>query len=224
MGLNPVASVPTTWTPRIHWDRLQDFHVATFLSHLMALIWVHPDAWSYRNLFRAVTSQCPFQWFYWNLGDRNHVELFCKITSSIEPTTLLPNMIKRIGVHVECIFPQITKTIFHRLSLLRGPTCISRTPNHNLCPTQTTSRRLLLKLKPRKVIRKRNWALPTRICKYLYGTQACSHCRNYLPRVARIHRNRLQALIWVHLHWHNPLQMMTPTSICIHSGRYWEHS
>jgi hypothetical protein len=135
----------------------------------------------------------------------NHFELFCKTTSSIEPTTLLQNMIKRIGVHVGCIFPQITKTIFHRPSLLRGPTRISRTLNHKLCPTQTTSRRLLLKLKPRKPISKRNWALHTRICKDLFGTQACSHCRNYLPRVARIQRNRLQALIWVHLHWHSPL-------------------
>ena len=129
-------------------------------------------------------------WFYWsqyvfqrlfgdlNLGDRNHIELFCETTRN--PTTIIPNMIKRIGVHVECICPQITKTIFHRPSLLRGPTCISRTPKHNLCPTQTTSRRLLLKLKPRKLISKRNWALPTRSCKDLYGTQACSHCPNYL--------------------------------------------
>ena len=130
-------------------------------------------------------------WFYWgqhifleslhipkvNLGDRNHVELFCKTTSPSKPTL---NFIKMIGVHVECICPQIMKTIFHRLSLLRGPTCISRTPNHNLCPTQTTSRQLLLKLKPRKLISKRNWALPRRSCKYLYGTQACSHCPNYL--------------------------------------------
>jgi hypothetical protein len=70
-------------------------------------------------------------WFYWsqdsiqrrfkdlNLGDRNHVELFCKRTSFIEPYTIIPNMIKRIGVHVECICPQITKTIFHRPSLLK---------------------------------------------------------------------------------------------------------
>ena len=127
-------------------------------------------------------------WFYLsqdsfkdlNLGDRNHVELFCKTTSFIEPYTIIPNMIKRIGVHVECICPQITKTIFHRPSLLRGPTCILRTLKHNLCPTQTTSRRLLLKLKPRKLISKRNWTLPTRTCKYLYGTQGCSHCPNYL--------------------------------------------
>jgi hypothetical protein len=122
-------------------------------------------------------------WFYWSpdsfqwlFKDLNHVELWCM-------TNRVRNTIKRIGVHVECICPQVTKTIFDRRlrpSLLRSPTCISRTPKHNLCPTQTTSRRLLLKLKPRKVISKRNWALHTRSCKYLYGTQACTHCPNYL--------------------------------------------
>ena len=121
-------------------------------------------------------SQNSFQWLFkdLNLGDRNHVELFCKIASPSKPTSILPNIIKRIGVHIECICPQ------PRPSLLRVPTCILRTPKHNLCPTQTTSRRLLLKLKPRKLISKRNWALPSRSCKYLYGTQACSHCPNYL--------------------------------------------
>jgi hypothetical protein len=139
-------------------------------------------------------------WFYWrqdsiqrlfkdlNLGDRNHVELFCKtirFCKTTSSTSVLRNMIKRIGVHVECICPQITKTIFQRQrclkpSLLRGPTCISHTLNHNLCPTQTTSRQLLLKLKPRKLISKRNWALPRRSSIYVYGTQACSHCPNYL--------------------------------------------
>jgi hypothetical protein len=101
----------------------------------------------------------------------------------LNPETILPNIIKRIGVHVECICPQITKTIFQRClrpSLLRGPTFISAYTEPYLCPTQTTSRRLLLKLKPRKVISKRNRALPRRSCKYLYGTQACSHCPNYL--------------------------------------------
>jgi hypothetical protein len=122
-------------------------------------------------------------WFYWSpdsfqwlFKDLNHVELWCR-------TDLVRNAIKRIGVYVECICPQVTKTIFDsrlRPSLLRSPTCISRTPKHNLCPTQTTSRRLLLKLKPRKVISKRNWALHTRSCKYLYGTQAYTHCPNYL--------------------------------------------
>ena len=122
-------------------------------------------------------------WFYWSpdsfqwlFKDLNHVELWCM-------TDRVRNTIKRIGVHVECICPQVTKTIFDRRlrsSLLRSPTCISRTPKHNLCPTQTTSRRLLLKLKPRKVISKRNWAPPTRSCKYLYRPQACCHCPNYL--------------------------------------------
>jgi hypothetical protein len=120
-----------------------------------------------------------------NLGDRNHIELFCETTSFSKPCsiTILQNMIKRIGVHVECICPQITKTIYQcclRPSLLRGPACISCTSKHNLCPTQTTSLRILLKLKPRKLISKRNWALPTRSCKYLRGTQACSHCPDYL--------------------------------------------
>jgi hypothetical protein len=122
-------------------------------------------------------------WFYWFpysfqwlFKDLNHVVLWCK-TKPVRIT------IKRIGVHVECIYPQVTKTIFDRClrsSLLRSPTCMSRTPKHNLCPTQTTSRRLLLKLKPRKVISKRNWALHIRSCKYLYGTQAYTHCPNYL--------------------------------------------
>jgi hypothetical protein len=142
---------------------------------------IHLSKLWYDHLF---SYRCPdsFQRLFkrLNLGDRNHVELFCKTTAYGKTKTILPNIIKRIGVHVECICPQITKTIFHKPSLLRGPTCISRTPNHNLCPTQTTSRRLLLKLKPRKLISKRNWALPRRSCKYLYGTQACSHCPNYL--------------------------------------------
>ena len=134
-------------------------------------------------------------WFYWNqdlvqscckdlnLGDRNHVELFCITTSFSKPKTIIPNMIKRIGVHVECICPQITKTIFQRRlrqSLLRGPCFILRTLSQTLCPTQTTSRPLLLKLKPRKIKSKRNRALAARTCKYLCTPQACSHCPNYL--------------------------------------------
>ncbi len=54
-------------------------------------------------------------WFYWrqdsiqrlfkdlNLGDRNHVELFCKtirFCKTTSSTSVLRNMIKRIGVHV----------------------------------------------------------------------------------------------------------------------------
>ena len=95
------------------------------------LLYWSPD--SFRRCFKHL-----------NLGDRNHVELFCKTTSYSygKPNTILPKMIKRIGVHVECICPQIMKTIFQR--------CLR--PNHNLCLTQTTSRQLLLKLKPQKLI------------------------------------------------------------------------
>ena len=49
-----------------------------------------------------------FQWCFGdlNLGDRNHVELFCETTVYKGKTkTILPNIIKRIGVHVECICP-----------------------------------------------------------------------------------------------------------------------
>ena len=53
-------------------------------------------------------------WFYWNqdlfqrlfkdlnLGDRNHIELFCKTFRSDKHYTIPP---KRIGVHVKCICP-----------------------------------------------------------------------------------------------------------------------
>ena len=102
-----------------------------------------------------------------NLGDRNHVELFCRTTVDCQPTTILPNIIKRIGVHVECICPQISKRTFHqrhRPKLLRGPSFILR--------------RLLLK--PRKFISKRNRALATRSRKYLYGPQSCCRCPDYL--------------------------------------------
>ena len=118
-------------------------------------------------------------WFYWirdsiqwrfrdlNLGGRNHVELFCRTTAFDKPNPILPNIIKRIGVQVECICPQISKRTFHqrhRPKLLRGPSFILR--------------RLLLK--PRKFISKRNRALATRSRKYLYGPQACCRCPDYL--------------------------------------------
>jgi hypothetical protein len=120
-----------------------------------------------------------------NLGDRNHVELFFKtslrgIINENSKGKIGP-IIKRIGAHVECICSQISKTTFHqrlRSSLLRGPSFILHRPNHILCPTQATSRPLLLK--PRKVISKRNRALAARSFKYLYGRQACCRCPNYV--------------------------------------------
>ena len=38
-----------------------------------------------------------------NLGDRNHVEIFCETSRSLSFIKEFPPMIKRIGVHLECI-------------------------------------------------------------------------------------------------------------------------
>ena len=67
-------------------------------------------------------SQNSFQWLFkdLNLGDRNHVELFCKIASPSKPTTILPNIIKRIGVHTECICPQPKPSLLIKVGVIRS--------------------------------------------------------------------------------------------------------
>ena len=69
------------------------------------------------RLFDAI--RCDHLWFYYrphsslqllfqdlNLGDRNHVEISCKISHwTSKPRQVVP-IIKRLGVHVECTCPQ----------------------------------------------------------------------------------------------------------------------
>ena len=68
------------------------------------------------RLFDAI--RCDHLWFYYrphsslqplfqdlNLGDRNHVEISCKISHwTSKPRQVVP-IIKRLGVHVECTCP-----------------------------------------------------------------------------------------------------------------------
>ena len=130
------------------------------------------------RLFDAI--RCDHLWFYYrphsslqplfqdlNLGDRNHVEISCKISHwTSKPRQVVP-IIKRLGVHVECTCPQnshnyegaqprfyqISKRIVHqrlRPFLCQGPGFILRKLYHMLCPTRSTSRQPLLKAHKKK--------------------------------------------------------------------------
>jgi hypothetical protein len=49
-----------------------------------------------------------------NLGDQNHVEVLCKVSlRGFDTRIISPSIIKRMGVHVECICPPQNSTIFY---------------------------------------------------------------------------------------------------------------